>query len=247
MPFTYNWAPNSYYFNNINVQPIPSSDLLVYVNSKDSSSYNGSGSTFFDLSGNGNNMTISNTTWDNVNKVFNFNGTNSYITTPNIYSQLTTGNAVVSQTQEVWFKSSNNGIIVDETNNLAQTGWHDSQIEIVSGQVKGRYWNMASPYLSLGSNITSQWNYACIRYNGSTNRIDGNLNGTFTSSQTFTREFAPSPAVIYYVLGGPSDITNMGSGSYFNGQMAIYRTYKRALTNTEITNNYNSQKGLFGL
>ncbi len=247
MPFTYNWAPNSYYFNNTNTGPVPTSDLLVYVNSKDSSSYNGIGSTFFDLSGNGNNMTIINAAWDGVNKVFNFNGTNSYIYTPNIYSQLTTGNAVVSQTQEVWFKSSNNGIIVDETNNFNQTGWHDSQIEIVTGQVKGRYWNMAPPYLSLGSNITSQWNYACIRYDGSTNTIDGNLNGSFISSQSFTRQFNPSPAVIYYVLGGPSDITNMGSGSYFNGQMAIYRTYKRALTNTEITNNYNSQKGLFGL
>ena len=245
MPFTYNWAPNANYFNTINNQ-IATSGLLVYVNSKDSSSYNGVGSTFFDLSSNNNNMTISNATWDNINKVFNFNGSNSYIYTPNLYSQLTTGNSVISQTQEVWYKSSNDGVIVDETNNLGQTSWHDSQIELVTGQVKGRYWNMLPPYLSLGSNITSQWNYACIRYNGSTNIIDGNLNGSFTSSQAFTRTLAPSPAVIYYVLG-LGDFTSMGSGSYFNGQMAIYRTYKRALTNTEITNNYNSQKGLFGL
>ena len=247
MPFTYNWAPNSYYFNNTNTGPVPTSDLLVYVNSKDSASYNGSGSTWNDLSGNNNNMTISNATWDSVNKAFNFNGTNSYISTPNIYSQLTSGNALVSQTQEVWYKSSStNGVIVDETNNLGQTAWHDSIIELVSGDTKGRYWNMASPYVSLGSNVSSQWNYVCLRYNGSTNTIDGNLNGTFTSSQAFTRLFAPSPAVIYYVLG-LADFTNMGSGSYFNGQMAIYRTYKRALTNTEITNNYNAQRGLFGL
>ena len=73
MPFTYNWAPNANYFNTINNQ-IATSGLLVYVNSKDSSSYNGSGSTFFDLSSNNNNMTISNATWDSVNKVFNFNG-----------------------------------------------------------------------------------------------------------------------------------------------------------------------------
>ena len=242
MPFTYNWAPSSNYF--ITNEQIATSDLLVYVNSKDSSSYNGVGSTFFDLSSNKNNMTISNCTWDNVNKVFNFNGSSSYITTPDLWTQLTTGNPVISQTQEVWFKSSNNGIIIDETNNLLQTSWHDSQLELVSGQVKGRYWNMAPPYLSLGSNITSQWNYACIRYNGSTKQIDGNFNGSFTSSQSFTRQFEPSPAVIYFVLG-LADVTNMGSGAYFNGQIAIYRTYKRALTNAEILNNYNSQKSLF--
>ncbi len=245
MPLFYNYGPEANYFNTTQNQ-IATTDLLVYINSKNSSSYNGSGSTVFDLSGNQNNMTISNATWDNVNKAFSFNGSNSYIYTPNIYSQLTSGNSVVSQTQEVWYKSSSaNGIIVDETNNLAQTSWHDSQIELVSGQVKSRYWNLASPYVTLGTNDTTKWQYACIRYNGTTKQIDANFNGNFTSSTSFTREFAPSPAVIYYVLG-LADVTNMGGGStYFNGLISIYRTYKRALTNTEITNNYNSQKTLF--
>jgi len=242
MVFIYNFAPASNYFQTN--EQIVTSGLLLYINTKDSSSYNGSGSIVNDLSGNNNNMTISNATWDSINKVFNFNGSNSYIYSPNLWTQLTTGNSVYSQTQEVWYKSSNNGIIIDETNNLAQTSWHDSQIEIVANQVKGRYWNMASPYLSLGTNTGTNWNYACIRYNGTTNTIDANFNGTFISSQSFIRSLAPGDNIIYYVLG-LGDITNMGSGAYFNGQIAIYRTYKRALTNTEILNNYNSQKSLF--
>lgn len=223
------------------------SGSLVFVAGYNPVSYSGAGSTWYDLSGNGNNMTISNATWSAPNNAFSFNGSNSYITTPDLWSQLTTGNSVYSQTQEVWFKSSSlNGTIVDETSNLAQTSWHDTQVELVGGTVKGRYWNMASPYVTLGSNNSSAWMYACIRYNGSTNIIDGNFNGTFTASQSFTRSLAPSPAVIYYVLG-LADFTNMGGGNtYYNGLVGVYRTYKRALTNSEILQNWNAEKGKFG-
>jgi hypothetical protein len=244
MVFTYNFAPASNYFQTN--EQIATSGLLLYINTKDSTSYNGSGSIVNDLSGNKNNMTISNATWDSINKVFNFNGSNSYIYSPNLWTQLTTGNSVYSQTQEVWYKSSSNGVLVNEANNLALNSWHDTQLEIVSGQVKGRYWNMPSPYLTLGTNSGSNWNYACIRYNGTTNKIDANFNGTFISQQNLIRLLSPTdPVEIYYILGIGDTGTNMGSGLYFNGQIAIYRTYKRALTDAEILTNYNSQKSLF--
>ena len=242
MVLTYNFAPAANYFSNNQPSPIPTNDLLLYTNSKDPLSYNGIGSTFFDLSSNNNNMTINNCTWDNVNKVFNFNGSNSTITTPNLLTQLTASNTVVSQSYEVWFKTSNDGVIVNETNNA---GWHDTQIENVTNQLKARYY-ITTPPVELGSNISSQWMYAALSYDGSTNQIFGNLNGTQTPTQSFTRLLSPNPGIIFFNLG-QGDGTNMGSGSFFNGQMAIYRIYKRALTNTEITNNYNAQKGLFGL
>ena len=37
-----------------------------------------------------------------------------------------------------------------------------------------------------------------------------------------------------------------GGVVYYNGLIAVYRTYKRALTNTEITQNWNAEKSLFG-
>jgi hypothetical protein len=243
MVLTYNFAPASNYFSNNQPSPIPTNDLLLYVNSKDPTSYPGSLNTFFDLSSNNNNMTISNCTWDNVNKVFNFNGINSIITTPNLLTQLRESNAVISQSYEVWFKTSTDGVIVNETNNA---GWHDTQIENVSNQLKSRYYNTIPP-VELGSNDSSRWMYAALSYNGSTNQIFGNLNGTQTAITTgFTRALNPNPGIISFNLG-QGDSTNMGSGAFFNGQMAIYRIYKRALTNTEIVNNYNAQKGLFGL
>ena len=242
MPFTYNFAPAANYFNTNQPSPIPTNGLMLYVNSKDSSSYNGSGTTFFDLSSNNNNMTISNCTFDNINKVFNFNGSNSIITSPNLLTQLRLSNTVISQSYEVWFKTSNDGVIVNETNNA---GWHDTHLENVTNVINGRYYNTIPP-VNLGSNISSQWMYAGLSYDGSTNQIFGNLNGSSTPSQSFTRALSPNPGVIFFNLG-QSDATNMGSGAWFNGQMAIYRIYKRALTSTEMTNNYNAQKSLFGL
>jgi hypothetical protein len=217
---------------------------LVYVAGYSNSSYNGVGTTWFDLSGSGNNMTISNATWDSVNKAFNFNGSNSYITTPNIYSQLLSSNAAINQTQEVWFKATS-GSVVSEQNAISSPSWYDTQIELVSTAVKMRYWNLSSPYVTAGTNDSSKWMYACVRYNGATSQIDGNFNGSFVAAQSFTRTLTPSPAALYFVLGVGSG-TNMGSGTYLNGAVAVYRTYRRALTNAEITQNYNAEKKYYG-
>jgi hypothetical protein len=245
MSFGWSIIRDSGYLSTQTPSIVPGS--LVYVAGYSPASYSGAGSTWVDLSGNGNNMTISNATWSAPNSAFSFNGVNSIIYTPDIWTQLTTGNSVYSQTQEVWFKSSAlNGTIVTEANNLALTSWHDTQVELVSGTVKARYWNLASPYVTLGSNNSSAWMYACIRYNGTTNIIDGNFNGSFSSTQSFTRQLNPSPAAILYILG-LADSTNMGGGAvYYNGLVAVYRTYKRALTNAEILQNYNAEKGKFG-
>jgi hypothetical protein len=39
----------------------------------------------------------------------------------------------------------------------------------------------------------------------------------------------------------------MGGGAvYYNGLIAVYRTYKSALTNSQILQNWNAEKTLFG-
>lgn len=222
------------------------SGSLVYVAGYNASSYNGAGSTWNDLSGNGNNMTISGATWSASNKAFSFDGLSNYITTPNIYTQLLASNANISQTQEVWFKTANAGAVVSEVNAVSSPAWYDTQIELpTSTTVKMRYWNLSAPYISAGTNDSTKWMYACVRYNGSTLQIDGNFNGTFIAAQSFTRSLAPSPANLYYILG-QGNATNMGSSAFFNGLIGVYRTYKRALTNAEITQNYNAEKGYYG-
>jgi hypothetical protein len=247
MSFGWSLMRDSGYLATTSSQNVATGSLMVYVSGFNSRSYNGVGSTWNDLSGNGNNMTISNATWNAATKSFGFNGTNSIIYTPDLYTQFVTSNSAFNQTQEVWFKtSSSNGVIMCESNNLALNSWHDSQIELVGGSVKLRVWNLPSPYLTAGTNDSSRWNYVALRYNGATTTVDGYYNGVAITPQTYTRQFGPSPAS-YLAILGQADITNMGSGAYYNGNIAIYRNYKRALTNAEILSNFNAERGLFGV
>ena len=41
--------------------------------------------------------------------------------------------------------------------------------------------------------------------------------------------------------------STVNSGDLFNGNLAIARVYNRALTAAEVLQNYNAQKGRFGL
>jgi hypothetical protein len=84
------------------------------------------------------------------------------------------------------------------------------------------------------------WFYACASYNGST--INLYFNGTsvggnfFGSPITINYNFAP------FFLGGWNY-----PGDWFGGNIAIAQMYNRALSATEILQNYNAQKGRFGL
>ena len=218
--------------------------LMLYVDANNPLSYSGVGTTWSDLSGNSNNMLLINCSF--TGSSFYFNGTSSVAQTPNLYSLLTTSNASLSQTIEIWFKTNSVGCIVNEQNSYSLPSWYDTVIEAISTTtLKGRYWNLPSPYINLSSSgpFNNGFNYAAIRYNGSA--VDGMFNGVFLPSVSLTRTFSPSPAAIYYPLGNGLG-TNMGNGNFFTGQVSIYRNYKRACSNSELTNNYLSDKSKYG-
>jgi hypothetical protein len=84
------------------------------------------------------------------------------------------------------------------------------------------------------------WFYACASYNGST--INLYFNGTsvggnfFGSPITINYNFAP------FFLGGWNY-----PGDWFGGNIAIAQMYNRALSATEILQNFNATKSRFGL
>lgn len=68
--------------------------LMIYLDAGVTSSYGGSGSTWTDLSGNGNNGTLTNVTFDNTDKAFVFSGgTNgtSYVDLAGNYNDFSDG------------------------------------------------------------------------------------------------------------------------------------------------------------
>ena len=119
--------------------PMVATGLQQYYDIGNTSSYSGSGSSVTDLSasGYGAGTLVSSPTYTSAGNrsYLSFNGTNNYFYTPNLYSMVS---STLNVTLEVWVRTSvDNGIIIDEQGTTPfNSGWHDSQMEIVSGTLK---------------------------------------------------------------------------------------------------------------
>ena len=191
----------------------------------------GSGLVATDFSGNNNHGTLMNgPTWAPEGNII-LDGTDDYVISPDIKSLFVDETVTIC----LWFKANAAGVILDELGqNAINTSWHDSQIEILpTGEVKIRVWNTAS--LSLGQVDFGTWHHVTLRYDKSTQTLDGFLNGLEASQDVRGDRMAPweSGRGQYYSLGA-TDTTNLGSGSYFKGTIGDFRVYNRALTNSEV-------------
>ncbi len=134
----------------------------------------------------------------------------------------------------LWFNyQGDNGVLVDELGQTAiSTGWHDSQIEVVNGEVKVRVWNLAS--VNLG-NANNGWNFVCLRYSKPELKLDGFLNGRFSLTYVSGDRAAPWEYGygLYYAFA-VHDTTNLGDGSYFNGLIDQVMIFNKALTPDKI-------------
>lgn len=210
--------------------------LKQYYDIGSTSSYSGSGTAVTDLAsgGYGTGTLVNSPTYTSSgNKSYlSFNGSNSYFYTPNLYTMVS-GNLNV--TLEVWVRTaSDNGVVVDEQGNSPfNSGWHDSQIEIVSGTLKGSVWEYNT---ITGPSVTrNRWQQYVLTYNNSTTTRTLYLNGANATSNTNARSFGGS--VLYYAIAF-GDVTNLGDGSYLSCDWSIFRVYNRALTAAEVLQNY---------
>ena len=91
-------------------QPMPTVGLMAYYDATNTASYNGSGTTWFDISGNNRNLVpISGSTfptWDATNKEFDFNGTsNALAITPAFVTS-----SITNLTQVAWVRLASNKV-----------------------------------------------------------------------------------------------------------------------------------------
>lgn len=90
--FFNNLAVDGVYLNNELIYPLgmPTNGLLFHYDPSDTSSYPGTGTTVTDLSGNGNNGTLTNGVGFSSD-LFTFDGNNDYIDLPNGFADFTNG------------------------------------------------------------------------------------------------------------------------------------------------------------
>ena len=241
--------------NNVaTVTPPVSSGLMYYIDAGDAASYSGSGTSINNIAGTAPGAaTLANSpafTSAGSGSYFSFNGTNQVVYTANMLS-LFTSPSNKNLTIETWIRtSSDNGVIISEQGNSPiNSGWHTSEQEIVSGNLRVRVWAIPTPpNLLVGAVTRNQWQQYVTTYDSATTTLRGYINGSTTTSASVDRAvpWDSGHPELYYALM-VADSTNMGDGSYLAGDWAVCKIYNRALSAAEITQNYNALRGRYGV
>jgi hypothetical protein len=229
------------FLNNNQIWPITSAvateNLLLHYNTFNTSSYNGSGATITDISGNSRNGTITGSpTW--TGNYFTFS--DDYITTPNLSSAIPISNEVHSV--ELWVYPTDNGVLVQYNGTTTpNASYHFSAIEIVGGNLEVGLWTGVGGLAStgnIGAVSFNQWHQIVLTYNGSV--CKGYLDGVFKGSVNLTFQSPMDDSLLFYMNFGFRTTTSQGDATNFDGRFGIMRVYNKALTDAEVLSNYNS-------
>jgi hypothetical protein len=211
--------------------------LVCYLDAGNSKSYSGTGNTWYDLSNNNNNFTLSNSVYNNQNQGSLSTGSNIRIyksgTVLNKDNNLTIMVVVVSGACSYleghsggctlnYLSADNTGAILDQylpsgsggRVNLSYAS--NSGIKIIAH--------------TLTSDRTATWFY----------------NGSFYSGGTGETYTGGCGSLEETIIGNRTVSTNTNH-SPVSGRISIIQIYNRALLSSEILANYNALKGRFGL
>ena len=223
------------------------SGLILNYDISNSSSYSGVGTTITDLQGNSNATTFNSPTYTSSGGAYlTFDGINEYFTTNTaLGSKLNPANSSTIISIFVWVYPMDNGVIVQEIGQTTpNTGWHDSQIEMVSGTLRFSVWNnQPSGFASSISTPLNNWYYVGFTYDGT--NLRGYVNGSLAVTSGTISRSTPG-ANLYYAIAH-ADNTNLGDGSFANMRFGGMQVYNTALSTNDVLNNYNASKSRFGL
>ena len=214
-------------------------DPVLCLDAGSKLSYPGSGTTWTDLSGNGNNGTLVNgPTYDSANGgSIVFDGVNDYASTP-----LSLG-GYTAFTIAAWVKTTVGGKDIIATygvTNIFELWISTSNKVALYVYATG---GATSYRTSVASITTGSWIYCVGVYDGSTPTLNMYMNGVLSNGAlTGTIPASVSTGASTVVIGN----ANLG-GFYFNGSMGQVSIYNRALSATEISTNFELLRGRYGI
>ena len=210
--------------------------LKLYLDAGNTSSYPGTGTVWTDISGNGNNGTLTNgPTYNSANNgSIVFDGVNDYIQMAVNTNQLVSTNVTIS----VWFNTDiNTQQMMIGNADTSNTRFYVS-INNRSG-VLVCHWGFGSQQNTSSSNAiisVSNWYNYIVTYDGST--VKGYLNGVLKDTTNIGLQ----------VYGNNNlRIANWTDMFYFKGKIPTLQIYNRPLSSTEVLQNYNALKSRYGL
>lgn len=233
------------------------SGLVLSLDAANARSYVSGSTTWYDVSGNNNNGSLSNSpVFGSLNNgILIFNGINHNVSVPNSNTYLTGSyftfstwvNIPTTAAANTYYSILNknnyntNGIsIIIGTGGLASNQIQLSNIRMsVSGNIAVATQFTLSPIVPF--NTWNQFTYT-LNYDNTNTYLSLYINGSFRQTLTIgSGSFIGNTNSLSIGTPGP------GNGTYFSGSMANYQIYNRVLSADEIFQNYNSSKARFNL
>jgi len=228
--------------------------LVLYLDAAKRESYPGSGTTWYDLSGNGNNGTLTNgPTYTGVSKdaAIDFDGVNDYVNLNTTFSSIVSSS--LPSTWNAWV----NVVSSSSNRTIIGSAWANGGVHMrLTGSSHAPQDRVRFLHFTDGSNgtgfdssltFTSGWQNFTAIYNGNGlvySNFKFYLNGqeAATTDPTFgSPTVVPTTQTFSVGRGGTED------QAYYNSNIAQVSVYNRALTASEIQQNYNALKGRYGL
>tara|TARA_R110000822_G_scaffold163227_3_gene303517 strand:+ start:378 stop:1079 length:702 start_codon:yes stop_codon:yes gene_type:complete len=225
---------------------IVTSGLVFAIDAANPTSYPGSGTIWKDQTVNQNNGTLTNgPTFDSGNGgSIVFDGSNDYVDCGNIDDIKNASQVSIS----IW-------TYIDDISFRILLGQN-----LISGtdQFQLYYWNANTLYIWIKSG-----NVGTVSYVNTSSIV--NINQWYNFTLVFDGTLTNNDRAKLYLNGGNDIITNRGTmpttftnssesfligrglNGYFDGRMSNTQIYNRALSDSEVTQNYNALKGRFGL
>lgn len=223
------------------------SGLVLYYDPDNASSYPGTGTTITDLSGNGLNGTMSNITW--TDPYFVYNGTSSQVSVAdNALLEPGSGN----WTMEVWVnqtapgndvvlgKFDPGGLSADVSYSIRTTNTsYYAQLGSGSGSGSTLFVNSTT----FVGTLNTWYQIVYVLKNGATKTLETFINGSSIGSVNHSLASILNTTANLYL----GSYNNGEYAQWFDGKIGITRLYNTALTSAQVLQNYNANRGLYGL
>lgn len=221
--------------------------LVLHLDAGKRDSYPRSGTSWVDLSGNGNNGTLNSfsspsaqTIWNSINGgSIIFDGTNDYVSVNNVVPTGDSSKSVFMVFKSTTSISTRQWLFYSGT----ETDGGRFALEIESSNFTFNYYTAAIQPTII---TTNTWYYGGVTYNSTTKQLLIYLNGALQSTTTFPVGVGPTNLITGN--GATNYIGNIFNASIpLNGNISITQVYNRDLSATEVLQNYNALKGRYGL
>ena len=232
--------------NHASAHAVIQDNLILNVDAGASDSYSGSGTTWTDLSGSGNNITLSSSgisynSTDGGGSIV-FDGTNGQGTSSINLTNMNSGGSL-----EIWCK------ITDTSGYRHIGGWRASASAFYmlllnnDGRMEARAkWSSAAYRDIVSSDYgtsfwANNWNHIVFTNSGSDSKTRFYLNGSLVSTSSDTIATFPSNTLFELMK-----TANLSTGTAA-GRLSQVRVYSDTLSDSEIAHNYDVTKGRFGI